>query len=167
MAKEKPISTFLDFDLRPDKKDSEGFGISRKVAKEIKLVPYVVCPLCGLNRPLHKTGNYYIMRKKAKAKNIDEFKQKLEEGKYIKSSRSKRYNPNKETRFNLYDLKNGPFISLRQALGRGHGIKEVEIIKLSNIKNMTNTSDRKLLIDIIKEIRVQCKKILDFTEDIA
>lgn len=165
---EKRESIFLDFEFEEEKVPTEeGFGASRKVAKKIHRIAYLHCPVCGMNRKLNKTGGYYIWKQKQKGGKFDEAKIKdsLEEGKKIKSSRSKKYNPNKITAFNLYDLKNGPFISLREAQGRKRGIREVEIIKLSDIKKMPER-DQIVLRELVSELREQCQKILEFTEDI-
>lgn len=159
---DKPISTYLDFDIhdKPDK----SFGISEKVAKRVgKKIAFIVCPLCATSRKLNKTGGYYIRQSKTrKPKNIRDLEEKLRTGELIKSPRSRTYNPEKNTGFNAYSF-DEPFISLRESNGRGTGFREVEIIKMSDIPKLPK-KDQKVLLDLINEIREQCQKILDYTD---
>lgn len=162
---EKPISTYLDFDTT-DKPDKD-FGISEKVAKRMgKKIAFVVCPLCSMSRKLSKTGGYYIQQSKTrKPKLVGELEEKLRTGELIKSPRSRTYNTEKETRFNLYSF-DEPFISIRESNGRGTGFKEVEIIKMSDIPKLQK-KDQKMLLELIEEIRVQCRKVLDYTDKLV
>lgn len=164
---DKPISTYLDFDTT-DKPDKD-FGISEKVAKKMgKKIAFVVCPLCGLSRKLTKTGGYYIRQSKIrKPKLIKDLEEELKRGEKIKSLRSKIYNPQKDTRFNIYSF-DEPFISIRQSNGRGTGFKEIkdEIIKMSDIPK-EKKKDREKLLVLVKEIREQCQKILDYTDKLV
>jgi len=170
--KTKKISTFLEFeteDTSKEKQDSE-FGLLRseakKLQKDLKHKAYVICPLCGLNRPLNKTGGYYIQKSKAKGKTALILQHELRKTrKHIKSERAKKYNPRKYTSFNIVNIEDEPFISVRISLGRGRGFKEVSIIKLSDIPSMPER-DKEILIELVGEIREQCQKILDYTEDL-
>ncbi|MDP2366272.1 MAG: hypothetical protein Q8M94_21170, partial [Ignavibacteria bacterium] len=136
----------------------KGFGISDKVTKRVgKKIAFVVCPLCCTSRKLSKTGGYYISRSKTrKPKSI---------GELIKPPRSRKYNPEKETRFNTYSF-DEPFISIRESGGRGTGFREVEIIKMSDIPKLPK-KDQKMLLDLIVELRGHCQKILDYTDKLV
>ena len=171
--KNKKISTFLEFETEDDireKQDAE-FGLLRskakKLQKDLKHKAYVICPLCGLNRPLNKTGGYFIQKTKAKGKTALILQHELRKTKkYIKSERARKYNPRKYTSFNIVNIEDEPFISIRVSLGRGRGFEEVDIIKLSDIKDFKG-QDKEILLELVNEIREQCKRILDYTEDLV
>lgn len=147
---DKQISKFLEFEIYDETEPTkEDFGISEKPAKKVgKKLAFVVCPLCSLSRKLNKTGAYYTGKRKRKKGTASEYRSLL-------------YNPQKETAFNLYDLENSPFISLRVASGKGYGLPEVEIIKLKDIANLPK-KDQKVLFELLEQIKEQCSKIIDY-----
>jgi hypothetical protein len=165
---DKKLSTILDFEIKKEK-ESNDLGISEKIAhkKQTKEVPYVVCPFCGMNRVLHKNGRYFINRIKSRVEDIIDIEKRLEQGLEIKSPRSKKYNPNKETRFDIYDLENSPFISLRvNSRGRYSGMEEVRIIRLSDIRKVIPIEDRKEYLELILQLRNSCEEFLSYTNKI-
>ncbi|MDP2158913.1 MAG: hypothetical protein Q8K02_00385 [Flavobacterium sp.] len=168
MAKQK--TTFLEFGYKEDKKKTVGelgltYGKQKgkdvKKAKienkELKIVPYILCPICCKNQPLNRTGTY--RRNMNKASKKKDFK----DGKKVEF-RSTKYNPNKETTFGKFDFENSPFVSIRQVTG-SEGIVEIEIITISQVKSMS-VSDRKKIIPIIEKIRESCFKTLELTEEL-
>ena len=168
MAKNR--STFLDFKYKEDKKKSEGFGLTyekhkakdvKKIGiedKELKLVPYIVCPICCRNQPLNRTGTF--------RRNINKRSKKRDtKTGETKDFRSVVYNPNKETTFGKFDFENAPFISIRQVTG-ANGIIEVDIITLKQVKNMS-ANDKVKIIPIIEAIRNSCEKILGYTDELV
>ena len=169
---DKKLSSFLEFEITEDHEPSmEEYGAATKVAHDIgsRLIAYVVCPLCSMHRKMAKNGRSYlqhIKRRGKKKSEIERLEHLLDTGGAIKSSRTRKYNPDKDTRFDTYNLEKAPFISLRVSHGRSSGFKEVEIIKLRNIKEM-HEGDQEIVMDLVHQIREQCQKILDYTDKIV
>ena len=97
----------------------------------MKEVHFTVCPLCGLNRKLDKTGMFAEIRK-------------------VKTPISKG-----RARYDKVDLKNIPFIDIREGLGgRGRGFPRIKGITLKEAQQDP------LYEDLIKQIISSCQKIL-------
>lgn len=173
-------TSFLRLEMDDEKEiapKDEGFGLSdikHKRRSKIRHMSYIVCPLCCLNRPLNRTGSYSRMTQKRKS--FKEYKDEYRIGADGKTTektgkkiqrRSAKYNPNGETRFDLYDTENAPFISVRQYLGAGvkSGISEVAIVTLEGVKGLTK-GDKEMVLPLIQQLRAKCKEILKATEDV-
>lgn len=174
--KDKKLSSYIEFETVEESKE-EGFGISKydvRRTKTGKKIAFCVCLLCGMHKKLNKTGANYILKLKAADRKDKELKYKLEEGLEIPArSKSKKYNPYKHTAYNLINIEEEPFISIRvRGNGKG-GFYELPIsetgrveegsIRLSDIPKQSK-KDREMLLEIVDEIREQCKRILDYTD---
>jgi len=130
-----------------------------------KKILYVVCPLCGMHRKIDKTGDYFVQR--AKKENLRVWNWELKEGEYIKSERSKYYNPFKKVVFN-YNFKEEPFISIRISLGKKGGFPEIRSIRLIDIPKLSDRIKyKKIFIEYIKEVKEQCEELLKFLKSIS
>jgi len=109
--------------------------------EERDTIPFVVCPLCGLHRKMHKTGRDALRRKK-----IGEIK-----------SRAAVYNPGKDTRFDVVNLEKEPFLSIRVASGRSAGLKEIDMLTL---EEAINSEYRHEVILLLKQMRKKAKELL-------
>lgn len=162
----KKISTFFDFTIKDDKPRKQRSDKQEKGAPTWSKHAYVVCPLCALNRPLKRTGTWARNR----AKSLTGIARKAWTEKFntkaLLSERRRKYNPNIETRFDLYNINEAPFISIREARGRGAGFVEVDMIKFEDIKN-ASCSDKELLMPLVLQMRDQCFKILKATDDLV
>ncbi|MCL6577970.1 MAG: hypothetical protein K6T73_01100 [Candidatus Bathyarchaeota archaeon] len=161
----KRPSTYLDFELYTSKKEAlEEFGISKKKTKKVTTtVSFLVCPLCGLHKRMGRTGMHFIIKMKRYGKRAKEVAEKLVETKEIVGSRAREYNPHKEDSFSLVDLKEAPFVSIREARGRGKGMPEIAIIRISDIPNLP-AADRKILIPLLLQARDKCQEIIKEVE---
>lgn len=176
--KNKELSSYLEFETIDESKE-EGFGISKydvRGTKTGKKIAFCVCPFCGLHRKLNKTGAHYILKLKAADKKDKELKYRLEEGLEIPArSKSRKYNPYKHTAYNLINIEEEPFISIRvRGEGRG-GFYELPISETGRVEDGSirlldipkqSKKDREMLLEIVDEIREQCKRFLDFTDKI-
>lgn len=168
-----------DFGIPKEK--SEKLYESFKEKLEGNIITCVVCPLCGYNRPIKKTGITFLRSIKRKSgeilkrlgrrpteKNIEkllkEVAEKIKKGEFIKS-RAFKYNPKKETSFNIVNFKEEPFIIFKTSLGRGGGFREIGGIKLKEI-NKLSESDREVIKMFIKEIKIQCSSLLKYLESL-
>jgi len=160
----KKISTFLDFELKTTKPEVlEEFGISKRKAKRIRAVPYVVCPMCGTHEPLRKTGTYSRkIRKRMSRREAEKHEKDWKAGRLVKS-RAKIYNPHKEVAFNVMNVEEEPFVSIRVSTGRGKGFVEKAIITFKDIQNLPE-EDKEILLPLVEQIRYQCERILKVTE---
>ncbi len=96
---------------------------------------WVVCPLCGLNRKLHKTGGYAERYKKPLTKKKG------------------------ETRFDRLSPESAPFIDIRETGGgRGTGFPRIGQLTLEEVK------DNPLYSDLVKQIVEQSKKVLEILD---
>ena len=112
--------------------------------EELTLIPYVVCPLCGLSRKAHKNGRYALIRKK----------QGIE-------SRAVKYNPEKETRFDVVNFFEEPFISLRvRAFGRG-GLPEAFGLTMEEALKSDNEEIRRMARDLLAQIKFHTEELLN------
>ena len=102
-------------------------------------IPYVVCPLCGLHRKLHKNGLYALRRKKQEIR-----------------SRAAKYNPEKDTRFDIVNLEDEPFLSIRVSEGKDGGLKEV---KTYTMKEAVKSEYKEDVIRLLEEMKEQIGKI--------
>jgi len=118
----------------------------------VKTIPYVVCPLCALSRPLRRTGAHNLRTEKKGSKKT-------------RSERSSRFNPDKEITFSLFNPETSPFVSIRVSLGR-KGFAEKKIITFRDIKTLPQR-DQEILLPLVREIRKQCEEILKTTEDLV
>jgi len=147
----KKVSTFLDFELKTTKKEVlDEFGISKKKARKITAVPFVLCPLCALSRPLRRTGAYHRVIAKGKGK---------------RGERAKEYNPELKTTFDKFDLENAPFISIRKPMGRGKGIPEIAIIRFQDIPKLPE-ADKEIILPLIKQIQEKCMEVLNYIDEL-
>lgn len=145
----KKLNLVEFIDLSSDEKKEE--ALKKLGFDVVKTVPYVVCPLCALSRPLRRSEIH-------KARLRQRYERKTQ------SERSKLFNPNKEIAFDLFDVENGPFISIRVSQGR-RGFTEKAIITFRDVKNLPER-DQEVLLPLIKQIRAQCKEILKATDDL-
>ncbi len=106
-----------------------------------KEIPYIVCPLCGLHRKLFKNGRYAIIRKKALKAN----------------SRSVKYNPEKETRFDIVNIKDEPFISIRERLNGRGGLYEIRTLTIKEALEDPEYSD--IARELLSQIKEQIERI--------
>ena len=176
--KNKELSNYLEFETEDESKE-EGFGVSKfevRGTKTGKKIAFVICPLCCNHKKLNKTGAHYIMKLKAADRKDKELKYRLEEGLEIPArSRSRKYNPYKHTAYNLMNIEEEPFISIRvRGNGRG-GFYELPISETGKIEDGSirlldipkqSKKDREVLLEIVNEIREQCKRILNYTDKI-
>ena len=88
-----------------------------------------------MHRKIDKTGSYFIQKVKKEGIRVEDWKMKT--GRYIKSERSKYYNPFKKVVFN-YNFKEEPFISIRISLGRRGGLPEIRGIRLVDIPKLSD-----------------------------
>ena len=169
----KPISTFLlkkeddevFEELMPISIDTAEEEIPLEEIERKKKILYVVCPLCGMHRKIDKTGDYFVQR--AKKENLRVWNWELKEGEYIKSERSKYYNPFKKVVFN-YNFKEEPFISIRISLGKKGGFPEIRGIRLIDIPKLSDRIKyKKIFIEYIKEVKEQCEELLKFIKSIS
>ena len=110
--------------------------------KERREVPFVVCPLCGLHRKLEKNGRWAIIKKK-----MGEIR-----------SRAIKYNPEKETRFDIVDIKKEPFISIRlRSYDRG-GLPEIEALTMEEALKHPEYRDKAK--ELLSQIKEQIEKLL-------
>lgn len=167
----KPLSTILE---AIEKEDEEIIEIATSTAEEEipeeeilkrKKILFIVCPFCGMHRVLEKKGTGFV--KRAKKENIDVFEDKLKNGEYIKSERSKFYNPNKQVAFNLYNFKEEPFISIRVSFGgRGRGgVYEVGALTIKDILFLSSEK-RKKFVEYIKQLKERCEEFLNYLKEI-
>ena len=168
----KPISTFLlkeeddeiFKELMPVSIDTAEEEIPLEEIERKKKILYVVCPLCGMHRKIDKTGNYLI--RKAKKEGTRVWDWEIKTGGYIKSERSKYYNPFKKVAFN-YNFKEEPFISIRISLGKKGGFPEIKGIRLIDIPKLSDKVEyKKTFIRYVKEIERQCKELLKFLKSV-
>jgi len=160
---------FLDTDSQ------EEFGVSRedtrRLQKGLKLKAFVICPLCGFHRPVHKTGTYFLRELKRRAGKKGMSRETTERilttaimdlrtGRFV-SSRARIYNPTKETSFNKVNIDREPFIVLKKSLGRGGGFEEVYGIRLDDLHKELSKDDLKIVGSMIDEIEEQCKYVLN------
>lgn len=160
------LSSYLEF--KTDDIDDKGYG--KRKGKVRKTILYVVCPLCGLNRPIFKTGIWSRNWRKRALSGFDKekiaramrfYEEKLASGTgALIRSRAKKYNPSKETRFDIVNLDKEPFISERVDLGRGKGFKEIGITPLAQVTKSENEEG----IELLKQVKKQCIKILNAIE---
>lgn len=109
---------------------------------EAEEIPFVVCPLCGLHRKLKKNGRWAIIRKK-----MGDIR-----------SRALKYNPEKETRFDIVNIQDEPFISIRlRALGRG-GLPEVRALTLKEA--IEDPEYREDTIELLRQIKSKIEELL-------
>lgn len=168
----KDISKFIDFDTKflGSTKKTDEFGISNKPAKKLSVHSYIVCPLCAMNRPLHRTGSWArsrakkLLKGKTATKAHTEWQRKFKTKENM-SERRRKYNPEAQTRFDLVDVKTAPFISIREARGKGGrgtgaGFQEVAIVTLKNIANLPD-EDLKQIMPLISQLKKQCENILE------
>ena len=169
----KPISTFLlkeedeeiFEELMPVSMDTAEEEIPLEEIERKKKILYVVCPLCGMHRKIDKTGSYFIQKVKKEGIRVEDWKMKT--GRYIKSERSKYYNPFKKVVFN-YNFKEEPFISIRISLGRRGGLPEIRGIRLVDIPKLSDRiKHKKIFTEYIKEVEEQCKELLKFLKSIS
>lgn len=160
----KKLSTYLDFELKTSKEEVlDEFGISKKKARKITAVPFIVCPLCGFSRKYRRTGKYaMVMSKKLTPQQRKRWEKKFEAGELSKT-RAQIYNPDRKDRFDIVDTDKAPFLSIRMPSGRGKGISEVAIIKLTDVARLPE-SDKKVLMPLIYQIRSKCKEIIEKTD---
>ena len=120
------------------------FVITTEEGEELTLIPFVVCPLCGLSRKSEKTGRYALIRKK----------QGIE-------SRAAKYNPDKETRFDIVNFFEEPFISFRvRAFGRG-GLPEAFGLTMEEALKNDNPEIREMAREYLTQIKFQCEELLN------
>jgi len=164
----KPLSTILE---AIEEEDEEIIEVATPTAEEEipeeeilkrKKILFIVCPFCGMHRVLEKKGTGFV--KRAKKENIDVFEDKLKNGEYIKSERSKFYNPNKQVAFNLYNFKEEPFISIRVSFGKNK-IYEVGALTIKDIFYLS-PEKRKKFIEYIKQLKKRCEEFLDYLKEI-
>jgi hypothetical protein len=121
--------------------------ITLEDGRQYKLIPYVVCPLCGLNRKINKNGRFAIQKKKS--------------GKKLRHT-----NLDKDTRFDRVDFKNNHFFSFRVSIGRG-GIVEVLPLTIEEAINHENPSIREKARDLAKQIYQQASQLKEYLEQIG
>lgn len=101
---------------------------------------YIVCPMCGLNRILEKTG---AMAKRISARG----------GKLRKPLGSKE--PGR-IRFDTVNLESAIILQIRDPRGgRGGGLKVVDGLRLEELK------DKEEYSDLLEQLRAQCESILE------
>lgn len=169
----------------------EDFGIPKEKSEKLyesfkeklkgNIITCVVCPLCGYNRPIRKTGITFLrsikrksgkilkeLGKKPTQRNIErllkEVANKIKKGEFIRS-RAAKYNPKKEVSFNIVNFKEEPFIIFKTSLGRGMGFKEIGGLKLSEINKLSD-EDKKVIMMFVDEIKTQCNELLDYMKKI-
>jgi hypothetical protein len=172
MAKNKKLSTFLDFDVNKNSisenifeknKETGEYGITSEKVTSISKLAFIVCPLCGNHHKLNKTGGAArkSMKRRTAAERV-ELKEQIE-NKLLVRSRAKLYNPAKELKFDRVDLHTEPFISIRQASGRGRGLPEVGIIPFSELDKL-DEENKVVMREYVKQIYFKCKEILEEIE---
>jgi len=170
----KPVSTILEAFQTEEEDIKELIEIATPTAEEEipleeiqkrKKILFLVCPFCGMHRVIEKKGTGFI--KQAKKENIDVFEEKLKTGEYIKSERSKFYNPNKEVRFDLYNFKEEPFISIRVSIGgKGQGgIYEIGSLTIEEVLKLPENI-RSRFIKYLQQLKDQAEKFLKYLEEI-
>ena len=118
--------------------------ITTSKGEEVTLIPFVVCPLCGLSRKVGKNGRYALIRKK----------QGIE-------SRAIKYNPEKETRFDTVNFFEEPFISFRvRTAGRG-GLPEAFGLTIEEALKNDNEEIREMARDLLTQIKFQAEELLN------
>ncbi len=115
--------------------------------EERPAVVYVVCPLCGLHRKLHKNGRYALWRKKMGA---------------IRS-RALVYNPGKDTRFDIVNYETEPFLSIRATAGKGTGMKEIDFLTM---REAVNSEYRHEVIELLKQTRKKAQELILFIDEL-
>ena len=159
-------SKFLQFDF--DSEDIDGLGEGQKYQeyKEPNFVPFLICPICGLNRPMNRTGVYAMNIAKRNIKSergMREYVKQFIEGKRI-HSRAKKYNPSKETRFDIVNIEDEPFVMYKIAGGKGRFNEVPELaVTYSDIKKMSD-NDQRILGEYVEQIKRQCIDILELFE---
>jgi hypothetical protein len=158
----------------------EDFGVSReetrRLQRSVKLKAYVICPLCGLHRPVHKTGTFFLRELKRKAgkkglsaetteRVITSAVMELRSGRFV-SSRARIYNPEKETAFNKVNVEKEPFIVLKASRGKGGGFEEVYGIRIDEIEKKLSESDKEVVYKFIDEIEEQCNRVMSIIKRI-
>jgi len=169
----KPISTFLDIGLEEEDEifkelipalvETSEEEIPLEEIERKKKILFVVCPLCGLHRKIDKTGECLIQKAKKEGIRIEDWA--IKRGMFIKSERSKYYNPFKKVGFN-YNFKEEPFISIRIAVGKKKGFPEIGAIRLTDIPNLPEKY-KKTFMEFVKEIEKQCEELLKFLKNIS
>jgi len=170
---EKPASIFLDVEVEPEDELLEIIG-PEKIQPEIEItdierrkkVLYVVCPFCGMHRVIEKKGTNFL--KKAKHWESRVFEPEFKQGKFIKSERSKYYNPYKEVSFNKYNFKEEPFISIRVKIGgKGEGgFYEIAYLTIEDVLKLSEKFKEKF-IKYLLELREQAEKFLKYLDEIG
>jgi len=151
-------------ELMPVSIDTAEEEIPLEEIERKKKILYVVCPLCGMHRKIDKTGNYLIQKAKKEGTRVWDWE--IKTGGYIKSERSKYYNPFKKVAFN-YNFKEEPFISIRISLGKKGGFPEIRGIRFIDIPKLPDwIKYKKIFIEYIKEIKEQCEELLKFLKSI-
>lgn len=123
--------------------------ITTAEGEELTLIPYVICPLCGISRKLEKNGRYALIKKK----------QGIE-------SRAAKYNPDKETRFDIVNFYEEPFFSFRvRAFGRG-GLPEAFGMTIKEALESDNEEIRQKAMDLITQIKFQAEELLNYINEL-
>lgn len=112
--------------------------IKRKGEIKMALSTNIVCPLCGLNRPLKKKGTNALMQGKA----ITSIKGLI--------------------RFDKVNPVNGIFEDIREAGGRGSGFYRT---KKRSLKEIVESNDYNDLVSQIKNQCIQILQIINSTTD--
>lgn len=166
------------------KKDTAFFDVAVGYGKEEKptpkAIPYLVCPLCGLNRPAIKTGSWSIMKAKKKhgsrTVSFKKWMKEFTEGERIKS-RARIYNVSKKTRFDAVNIKREPFVIYKVPTGKGEVITDggakrgfVEVpelnVRLEDIKNLPE-DEREIFLEYVRQVKDKCKEILDYIDELG
>jgi hypothetical protein len=151
MKRSKRPSIFYDLSI-PSEREKALRRVGVKIEKAVTVVSYIVCPLCCKSRPLRRTGIHRLRTLKQGSKKTQ-------------AERSRLYNPDKELRFDLFDIENSPFVSVRVSQGR-RGFIEKAIIRFQDIARLPE-KDREILLPFLRQIKNQCTKTLEVLKDLV
>jgi hypothetical protein len=115
MKQEKPVSTFLRFQLKSGKKVTEEPEKPKTVERLPVTVAHICCPVCGMHTVLRRTGWWSRSGKKRSKNSV----------------------------FGIH-LEDAPFVSIRVAPGRA-GFIEKATIKLKDIARLPERDKKILL----------------------
>ena len=116
---------------------------------QYKLIPFVVCPLCGNHKKVEKNGIYALQRLKSKGK--------------VRVPKGEKQT---EARFDIIDFKNNKFFSFRIARGR-QGLPEVYNLTLKEAITHENPEIRAKAIELAKQIKKQSHELVNYLEELG